>query len=105
LPLALALTDEADLIALERRLGAMIRDGQLVRNRNQAFCPVNSRDLIAGRVIGHPDGFGFVRPDEAATISICIQKRCGRCFTVIGWWCASRDVTDAGGLKRQWSRF
>ncbi|SDY41816.1 ribonuclease R [Allochromatium warmingii] len=60
----LGLVDEPDLIALERRLGAMIRDGQLVRNRNQAFCPVNSRDLIAGRVIGHPDGFGFVRPDE-----------------------------------------
>jgi ribonuclease R len=61
---ALALSDEQDLIALERRLGAMVRDGQLVRNRNQAFCPVNKRDLIAGRVIGHPDGFGFVRPDE-----------------------------------------
>ncbi|MBK5966359.1 ribonuclease R [Thiocystis minor] len=60
----LTLTDEEDRIALERRLGAMVRDGQLVRNRNQAFCLVNKRDLIAGRVIGHPDGFGFVRPDE-----------------------------------------
>jgi ribonuclease R len=61
---ALHLTDEQDLIALERRLGAMVRDGQLVRNRNQAFCLVNKIDLIAGRVIGHADGFGFVRPDE-----------------------------------------
>ncbi|MBK1644564.1 ribonuclease R [Thiocapsa imhoffii] len=61
---ALALTEEQDLIALERRLGAMVRDGQLVLNRNQAFCLVNRRDLIAGRVIGHADGFGFVRPDE-----------------------------------------
>ncbi len=60
----LGLSDEEDRIALERRLGAMVRDGQLVRNRNQAFCLVNKRDLIAGRVIGHPDGFGFVRPDE-----------------------------------------
>ncbi|NEV62507.1 ribonuclease R [Thiorhodococcus minor] len=60
----LALKEEQDVIALERRLGAMVRDGQLVRNRNQAYCPVNKRDLIAGRVIGHPDGFGFVRPDE-----------------------------------------
>jgi ribonuclease R len=60
----LHLTDEQDLIALERRLAAMVRDGQLVRNRNQAFCLVNKRDLIAGRVIGHADGFGFVRPDE-----------------------------------------
>ncbi|EXJ16964.1 ribonuclease R [Imhoffiella purpurea] len=61
---ALDLNGEQDLVALDRRLGAMVRDGQLVRNRNQVYCPVNKRDLIAGRVIGHPDGFGFVRPDE-----------------------------------------
>ena len=60
----LHLTDEQDRVALERRLGAMVRDGQLVRNRNDAFCLVNKRDLIAGRVIGHADGYGFVRPDE-----------------------------------------
>lgn len=60
----LALADEQDLIALKRRLGAMIRDGQLVRNRRDAYCLVNKRDLIAGRVIGHPDGFGFVKPDD-----------------------------------------
>ncbi|MGD8207583.1 MAG: ribonuclease R, partial [Thiohalocapsa sp.] len=61
---ALDLTDDEDLTALERRLGAMVRDGQLVRNRRNAFCLVNKRDLIAGRVIGHPDGFGFVKPDD-----------------------------------------
>nr|WP_207143781.1 ribonuclease R [Thiococcus pfennigii] len=61
---ALALQDEEDLLALERRLGAMVRDGQLVRNRRDAFCLVNKRDLIVGRVIGHPDGFGFVKPDD-----------------------------------------
>jgi ribonuclease R len=61
---ALGLSDEQDLIALQRRLGAMERDGQLVRNRKDAYCLVNRRDLIAGRVIGHPDGFGFVKPDD-----------------------------------------
>jgi len=60
----LALSDEQDLVALQRRLGAMVRDGQLVRNRRDAFCLVNKRDLIAGRVIGHQDGFGFVKPDD-----------------------------------------
>ncbi|WP_275097626.1 ribonuclease R [Sedimenticola hydrogenitrophicus] len=60
----LALQGEDDLEALRRRLNAMERDGQLVRNRNGALCIVNSKDLIAGRVIGHPDGFGFLRPDE-----------------------------------------
>ncbi|MBK5940176.1 ribonuclease R [Halochromatium roseum] len=60
----LGLTAEEDLVALGRRLGAMVRDGQLLRNRREAFCLVNKRDLIAGRVIGHPDGFGFVKPDD-----------------------------------------
>ena len=61
---ALDLSDEPDLTALGRRLSAMERDGQLVRNRKDAYCPVNKRNLIAGRVIGHPDGFGFVKPDD-----------------------------------------
>ncbi len=59
----LDLDGEEHRVALERRLGAMVRDGQLVRNRKDAFCLVNRRDLIAGRVIGHPDGFGFLIPD------------------------------------------
>ena len=61
---ALSLSDEQDIIALQRRLGAMERDGQLLRNRRGAFCLVNKRDLIVGRVIGHKDGFGFLKPDE-----------------------------------------
>lgn len=61
---ALDLETEDDRTALERRLGAMVRDGQLLRNRRDAFCLVNRKDLIAGRVIGHPDGFGFVKPDD-----------------------------------------
>lgn len=60
----LQLIDETQQEALRRRLNAMERDGQLVRNRKGGFCLVNSRDLIAGRVLGHADGFGFLRPDE-----------------------------------------
>jgi ribonuclease R len=50
--------------ALERRLSAMVRDGQLLLNRRDGYIPVNERDLVRGRVLGHPDGFGFLRPDE-----------------------------------------
>lgn len=49
--------------ALSRRVKAMTRDGQLVRNRRGGLCLVNKQDLIAGRVIGHADGFGFLKPD------------------------------------------
>jgi len=60
----LGLDDEERQEALRRRLRAMERDGQLVCNRKHHYCLVNKRDLIVGRVIGHPDGFGFLKPDD-----------------------------------------
>lgn len=52
--------------ALRRRLIAMARDGQLLKNRKGAYGPLESMELIAGRVIGHKDGFGFVCPDNGS---------------------------------------
>ncbi len=46
--------------ALQRRLFAMERDGQLMRDRRQRFALINHLDLKRGRVEGHRDGFGFV---------------------------------------------
>ncbi len=60
----LDVTESDDTEALTRRLRAMERDGQLVRNRRGGYLPVDERDLIRGRVIGHPDGFGFLKSDE-----------------------------------------
>jgi len=48
----------------ERRLGAMERDGQIMRNRKNVICVVDKLDLIKGRVQGHPDGFGFLARDD-----------------------------------------
>ena len=63
---AFAITATDQLEALRRRLRAMERDGQLLFNRAQQYCLVNNRDLIVGRVIGHPDGFGFLKPDDGS---------------------------------------
>ena len=60
----LGVFEEEDIESLHRRLKAMERDGQILRNRRDRYCQVNQKDLIAGRVLGHPDGFGFLRPDE-----------------------------------------
>ncbi len=60
----LGVTEPVDLEALRRRLRAMERDGQLLHNRQGRYCLINRRDLISGRVIAHPDGFGFLKPDE-----------------------------------------
>jgi len=50
--------------AFRRRLGAMQRDGQLMQNRLGAFLIPDKAGLIRGRVEGHPDGYGFLAPDE-----------------------------------------
>jgi len=63
---AFQLESEDDLEALRRRLRAMERDGQLLFNRGQQYCLVDNKNLIVGRVIGHADGFGFVRPDDGS---------------------------------------
>ncbi|MDO6563428.1 ribonuclease R [Amphritea sp. 1_MG-2023] len=60
----LDLTDEDQSEALRRRLRAMERDGQLMRNRKAQYVLLSKLDLVAGRVMGHRDGFGFMIPDE-----------------------------------------
>jgi ribonuclease R len=60
----LGLKTEDQEEALRRRLIAMSRDGQLLKNRKGAYGPVADMELISGRVIGHKDGFGFVVPDD-----------------------------------------
>ena len=49
---------------MARRLAAMEREGQVIRNRKNAICVVEKLDLISGRVQGHPDRFGFLIPDQ-----------------------------------------
>ncbi|ASJ75071.1 ribonuclease R [Granulosicoccus antarcticus] len=56
--------DDVGLEALRRRVGAMLRDGQLIKNRKGGLIPVDTEALIAGRISAHPDGFGFVITDD-----------------------------------------
>ena len=52
--------------ALERRLEAMTRDGQLMSNRRGVYGLVDKMDLIKGRIVGNKDGFGFVIPEDGS---------------------------------------
>ena len=54
------------LEALRRRLRAMERDGQLVFNSRQKYSLGDGHNTIAGRVLGHPEGFGFLKPDDGS---------------------------------------
>lgn len=49
-----------------RRLSAMLREGQIMRNRKGDLCVVEKLDLIKGKVQGHADGFGFLVPDDGS---------------------------------------
>ena len=50
-----------------RRLKAMLRDGQLVKNRRNAYGLPEKMDLVRGRINSHRDGFGFVIPENGGT--------------------------------------
>ncbi len=55
---------KADGDAFGRRIGAMERDGQIMRNRRGDLCVVEKLDLLRGRVLGHKDGFGFMQRED-----------------------------------------
>ncbi|MDY4297677.1 MULTISPECIES: ribonuclease R [unclassified Xanthomonas] len=60
----LGLTEPTRKEALSKRLGAMLREAQVVQNRRGGYAPLQQTNLIPGVVIANPDGFGFLRPDE-----------------------------------------
>ncbi|GKS68349.1 RNAse R [Nitrosomonas sp. PY1] len=49
-----------------RRLSAMIREGQIFRNRKGDICVMEKLNLTKGKIQGHADGFGFLIPDDSS---------------------------------------
>ena len=66
LAIILDLQEEQDKDALQRRLRAMERDGQVIRNRRDGYGLVEKMDLVRGYVSAHPDGYGFLIPDDSS---------------------------------------
>ena len=63
------LADRLQIRSRERRsfdagLGVLERAGEIVRNRAGALLVARRIKVVAGRVEGHPDGHGFLVPDE-----------------------------------------
>jgi len=61
---SLEYVDEEPLEALRRRLNAMVRDGQIFRNRRGGYLSFDHMDLEKGIVQAHADGFGFLTPES-----------------------------------------
>lgn len=76
----LKLTQEDDVEALRRRLIAMVRDGQLLCSRRGAYGLIDKMDLIRGRVQGHPDGYGFLIPDQGGGDYLLPHRQMNCCF-------------------------
>src|SRR5207237_906214 len=52
--------------ALDGALAALERAGEVVQNRAGALLVAKRIALVAGRIEGHPDGHGFLGPDDGS---------------------------------------
>jgi ribonuclease R len=57
-------TDEDARIGIQRRLRAMEREGQVAFTRDKKYEVQKAEALIRGRVIGHRDGYGFLKHSD-----------------------------------------
>jgi ribonuclease R len=72
---ALKLDDDEQIEAMRRRLRAMERDGQIASNRTGGYGTLDKLNLVKGRVIGHPEGYGFVTPIQGGDQDIYLSSR------------------------------
>lgn len=70
----LGIEDDEGIEALRRRLSAMVRDGQLASNRRGGYGTLDKMSLLKGRVVGHPDGFGFVVTGEPQDVYLSSRQ-------------------------------
>jgi ribonuclease R len=67
--------DETRREGLDKRLQAMVRDGQLVQNRRGAYGPLPRMHVVRGRVQGHRDGYGFLIREDGSGPDIFLNPR------------------------------
>ena len=64
-----------EVAIIEKRLRAMVRQGQILINRKNVICISDKLNLISGKVLGHPDGFGFLIPEDKTHSDIFLSPR------------------------------
>lgn len=96
---ALQLTDETSIEALRRRLRAMERDGQLIKDRRDCYGLVDRMDLIAGKVSGHRDGYGFLIREDGGEDIFLHNRQMKRVFDGDRVLVRSADYDRRGRLE------
>lgn len=64
-----------EIIFFEKRIRAMERQGQVLINRKDVLCIAKKINLSSGRVMGHPDGYGFLIPDDEEMDDVFLSPR------------------------------
>ena len=59
----------------EKRIGAMARQGQILINRKDVLCISRKLNLIPGKIMGHPDGFGFLIPEDSSLQDVFLSPK------------------------------
>lgn len=72
---ALAVRGDRDRDAFGKRLRAMERDGQVLLNRRGLYGLPSKMDMVRGRVTGHPDGYGFLIPEDGGGADLFLAPR------------------------------
>ena len=67
--------NDDEIPIIEKRLRAMARQGQILINRKNVICISDKLNLIAGKISGHPDGFGFLIPEDKTQKDIFLTPR------------------------------
>jgi ribonuclease R len=53
----------------------LCREGRLVRLKKNHYALPNSKNLVSGRIHAHPDGYGFLIPEDKNTEDVYINRR------------------------------
>lgn len=81
--------------ALTRQLKQMEQAGHILLNRKGQYCLVNQDDMVSGVVIGHADGFGFLKVDAGGDDLFLPPKEMNTLMN------GDRIVASVGGVNRQ----
>ncbi|MDO4434961.1 MAG: ribonuclease R [Cardiobacteriaceae bacterium] len=53
-------------VYFKRRILAMLKAGQLTETKRSHFLPLSTQATLTGKVIAHPEGYGFFVPDDGS---------------------------------------
>ena len=66
---------QEDLQAVVDVLRALSKDGKVVRLKKNHYALPDAQNFVTGKIHAHPDGFGFLIPDEGGKEDIYLNRR------------------------------